>query len=197
MKSHWKFKIFSAILTLTMLFTLIPGTVFAGEYDTGEFDLSVGVVAPFQDVPVNGAIWQMFPGDNSSGTGNFNTYLSMQALGNKTSEQGYNSDRQTKEFDEKKSWTMALPLSAVPIVEWPEGSGHWYREFVVDVNETTGGNFISLDKFQIWQTDDAALSGYVEATNSFPPGAVKVYDIDTTYNGGGTTADRFLKLGNR
>lgn len=188
MSIHNKNKILVVLLTFVFIVAIFPAMAFASGV---EVDLSVATLDPEDLTDVKGAIWQQFPGDNSSGTGNFNTYLSMQALGNNTTERGYNSDRKTCEFDEKKTWTMALPLSAVPLVEV---DGSWYREFVVDVNQTTGNHLISLDYFQVWQTDLVALAGYDESTHSFPTGAVKIYDIDGSFPNSPGTHDVFLTL---
>lgn len=163
---------FVSILLIMLL--LLPTMIFNSVAAIQEIDLSVKNGS--KTATVNGAIWEQFPGDKSAGTGNFNTYLSMQAQGSNTTQLGYNSNRKTLEFDEKKSWTMALPLAVVPVVEV---GGILYREFVVDINESKPQNLISLDKFQIWQTNLIDLSGYDLSNYSFPTGASKVYDIDT------------------
>jgi len=183
-------KLVVVLLALAMVLGMV-GTA-AASVGT-EVNLAVGVK---ESDWILGAYWAQFPGDNSSGTGNFNTYLSMQALGTQTYERGYNSDRSKTEFDEKKSWTKALELEKVPLVRIND-EGPWYREFVVDVNQLTGGNLLSLDYFQVWQTNDAKLDKYDEATHSFPTGATLVYDIDGNFPnqpGGSAPSNHYLIL---
>jgi LPXTG-motif cell wall-anchored protein len=164
-------------LALAMIFAFAVMTPsFAA--DPTEYDMSVGQT---QQQSVAGAIWQQFPSGGNAGTGNFNTYLMIQAPGNSTVERGYNSDRKPLEFDEKQPNTKSLPLAVVPLVQLTEG-GPLYREFVVDLNQSTNEPFISLDEFQVWQTNLANLSGYNEANRSFPSGASKIYDMDEAGN---------------
>ena len=85
MSIHNKNKILVVLLTFVFIVAIFPAMAFASGV---EVDLSVATLDPEDLTDVKGAIWQQFPGDNSSGTGNFNTYLSMQALGNNTTWRG-------------------------------------------------------------------------------------------------------------
>src|SRR5262245_29843793 len=90
----------------------------------------------------------------SAGTGVFNTFVQIQHNG---TEQGYNSDNSTEQFDEKNAHHRSLLLANVPIVIG-DGTGGTvegvaYRQFVLDLNEPAAQQFLSLDRLQIWQEE--------------------------------------------
>ena len=119
---------------------------------------------------INGAIWERFQPDTPTGSGTFNSFLRIQATG---SEQGYNTDYRPLEFDELKSatFTHSFMLADVPIIYQ---DGEFYREFQLDINEKNSNPswYISLDKFKVFQTENASLTGYPD---EFPE---PVYDLD-------------------
>ena len=129
-------------------------------------------------VTINGAIWSMLPSADPTGSGVFNAFFRVQADG---MERGYNTDGRKLQFDEKTSptFTHSALLADVPLIEFPEGSGHWYREFQLDINEKASNPewYISLDEFQVWLTNDPDLLGYDEGTRSFTSGADLAYDL--------------------
>jgi hypothetical protein len=131
---------------------------------------------------INDAIWASLPSTEATGSGVFDAFFRVQAPGSGTTERGYNTDGRPLQFDEKTSlsFTHAAELASVPIVEYPDGSGNYYYEFQLDINELTGDGNISLDSFQVWTTNNRYQLGYVEGTpsGSFTSGANLVYDLD-------------------
>ena len=119
---------------------------------------------------INGVWFYQQSGDFSTGTGVFNPFLRLNAQGNDTTSQGYNTSG-TQEFDED-TWAKDLAISSIPIVGVP---GNQYYQFVLDINEPAAANqkLLSLDSVQLFGTDTAALTGY-----PFTGNATKVYDMD-------------------
>src|SRR5262245_259051 len=103
--------------------------------------------------------------DTLSGTGLFNTFVQIRHNG---TEQGYNTDADTTQFDEINSGSdnHSLLLANVPIVigDGSNGTveGVAYRQFILDINEIGGasGPFLSLDKLQIWQEETRSLTNF-------------------------------------
>src|SRR5262249_26245988 len=102
--------------------------------------------------------------DTLSGTGRFNTFVQIQHNG---TEQGYNTDATSHQFDEKNNsqFNHSLLLANVPIVigDGSNGTvdGVAYRQFILDINEVGGaGSVLSLDKLQIWQEESRSLTGF-------------------------------------
>jgi hypothetical protein len=116
--------------------------------------------------------------------------------------QGYNTDYRPVEFDTNSSptFTRSLPTSSVPIVMI---NGIKYREFGLDVNQVNvaGLSFESLDKLQIFQSNDPELHGYscsgCPLTDGTTAGTFTsntntlVYDMDT---GATPLDDNWIKL---
>jgi hypothetical protein len=116
--------------------------------------------------------------------------------------QGYNTDFRPVQFDENTSptFTRSLPTSSVPIVII---NGTEYREFGLDVNQVnvTVLSLESLDKLQIFQSDDPMLHGYScggclttdgTTAGSFTSNTnTPVYDMDT---GAAPLDDNWIKL---
>ena len=84
-----------------------------------------------------------------TGTGVIDPFLRIQMTG---SEQGYNTSLGTPYDDKAGIWTHALLLSDIPIVTI---NGTSYRQFGLDINESSGGKnlFLSLNQVQIFQTN--------------------------------------------
>src|SRR5436190_10665546 len=99
---------------------------------------------------INGAVFQT-PEVQPAGSGTFNTFVRIQHTG---TEQGYNSDA-APQFNEKSTFDHSILLANIPIVIGDGGvgieEGVAYREFRLDLNESTAGGFLSLDGLQIWQ----------------------------------------------
>ncbi len=135
---------------------------------------------------INGGYWDYFPSDQASGTGVFNTYLAVQ---NKGDERGYNTGGKAKPYDVDDAKTSALPLSAVPLVQLPDGN--WYREFAADINQISQipKQYVSLEVLQIWQTESDHImnDGYNYDLVAFTMDdneAKLIYDLDGGYTGG-------------
>ncbi|MDY6914155.1 MAG: PEP-CTERM sorting domain-containing protein [Planctomycetota bacterium] len=127
---------------------------------------------------LNGATFQQFDPAKSTGTGVIDSFLRVQK---NNFEKGYNTDSGTLEFDEKGGgFTHSIQLGSIPTVTL---GGIVYREFLLDINESSGGgnNILSLDALKIHIEDTGNLSGY--------PGvfSAAVYDMDA----GG---DNYVKL---
>jgi hypothetical protein len=119
----------------------------------------------------------------STGTGVIDPFLRIQAPGN---EGGYNTDA-NPEYDAKSgTWTHALQLSAIPVVNI---GGVNYLQFLLDINQNTGGtdnNLLSLNQIQIFQSaGDVGNSSetLIAPTGTAPPlisfaGATEVFRMN-------------------
>jgi hypothetical protein len=77
---------------------------------------------------INGAIFQRFDPETSTGTGVINPFLRIQGKG---VEEGYNMDT-TIAFETKEGpWTRSLSLNDIPLVTI---DGVSYRAFLLDIN---------------------------------------------------------------
>lgn len=161
-----------------LIFTVIASMLLA----MFGFNMSVLAETPLEidldvndSAMVNGALWVKSTHNYATGTGIFYSFVQMQKNG---VQKGYNTDYRPQQFDEKASanFNRAVGLSMVPI-EMIEGVA--YREFLLDVNQTAANPYLSLDKFQIWLTDNPEITGYDLETYSFDTTeATKVYDLD-------------------
>ena len=118
----------------------------------------------------------------STGTGVIDPFLRIQANGN---QQGYNTDA-NPEYDAKAgTFTHALQLSEIPTVTI---GGVTYLQFLLDINQNTGGTneFLSLNQIQIFQgAADPGTSNdtLTAATATAPPliqfaGATEVFRMN-------------------
>lgn len=112
----------------------------------------------------------------SSGTGVFLSFVRLQGSPN---EAGYNTDG-TLEFDTKSgAWTHAVKVSDIPVVMY---NGHPYWELYSDINETNSTTYISLNKLEVYLTDDQNLTGYPftsHATQVYAySGQVQINDVN-------------------
>ena len=147
-----------------------------------EYDLTTDNTTT--DYNINGATWERFQPDTPTGSGVFYSFLRIAADPN---ERGYNTDGRPLQFDEKTAanFTRSIRFSDVPLIDGE-------REFQLDINENKSDPawYMSLDKFQVWITDDPDLLGYDELTGTFAPGtATLVYDLDV-----GTDGDSTIKM---
>ena len=94
----------------------------------------------------------------SSGTGIINPFLNIQGTGSSSVEQGFNHDGSAKIYDESLPNTDSLQIAAVPSYNF---NGTRLREFLLDINEPTGGiqEFISLNQIQIFATPESVAIG--------------------------------------
>ena len=127
---------------------------------------------------INGGYFLQVP-DQSTGTGVIEPFVRIQANG---TEQGYNTSNNAVPFDEKTGiWTHDLLLSAVPTKDI---GGTIYREFLLDINQTRGGTFLSLDELQIYRGSTTSPN----TTNVGSLGTL-VYDLDI-----GVDGESYIKL---
>jgi uncharacterized repeat protein (TIGR01451 family) len=166
-------KFVSLVLALLLISTgLAP--VGLTPIKAAEYDLTTDTSV--QQVEIEGAIWTKLASSDPTGSGIFESFLRVQK---DDVEKGYNTDYRPLQFDENSSaqFTRSFKLADVPQVKIGETI---YREFQLDINQQSSSDpewYISLDKFQVWLTDDPNLHGYDTSTWGFPSGAVKVYDL--------------------
>jgi hypothetical protein len=129
------------------------------------------ITDPGDKETINGAIFESWTPTDPTGTGLFNPFLRIS--GNADVVAGYNT-LGTVEFETDQAWVDALPLNILPIVE---DGGVLYREFLLDTNQTNSDSFLSIDEFELYLTDNPALSGYDSATK-FGAVADWIYDLD-------------------
>jgi hypothetical protein len=113
---------------------------------------------------INGGYFVQVP-DQSTGTGVIQPFLHIQKNG---IESGYNSD--DPQPDAVSPWTKALALDDVPVVGM---GGINYRQFLLDINEDSGGSneLLSLDKLSLYVGDDPNALG------------TKIWDMDAGPDG--------------
>jgi len=150
--------------------------------DTGTYDITVAdknhSAGPLTLSPSGGTVEYIGSSaqNQASGTGLFDPFVRLQ--GGPT-EKGYNTNGAVQ-FDTKAgTWTHAIKVSAIPIVDC-DGSGPgtatcW--ELFNDINESNTAKRISLNVVEIWFTTNPNLVGYVDPTG-FPSGATKEYEFD-------------------
>ncbi|HEV8606392.1 MAG TPA: hypothetical protein VGQ99_13550 [Tepidisphaeraceae bacterium] len=118
-----------------------------------------------------------------TGTGVLQPFVRIQA---KPTESGYNTDGAI-EFDTKdhagQNWTHSITLADVPIVTI---DGVQYREFILDINESTAqsNRFLSMNELEIYTSNTNVLTSFNTATHTFgsPVGNITglVYDMDAS-----------------
>lgn len=134
------------------------------------------LTTPLSTAVIGGAIFKQ-EADQSTGTGLFDPFLRIQKNG---TEEGYNTSANPP-FDAKSGiWTHDLLLSTVPTVSI---GGITYREFMLDINQTSGGTLLSLDELQIYRSPLGSQS-----TTNVPTLGALVYDLDTAQS------DNFILL---
>jgi hypothetical protein len=152
--------------------------------------------------------------DQSTGTGVIDAFVRVQAQGNNDTEQGYNTSIPTNQgnspLDTKfGSFTHAISLADIPVVTI---SGVAYRQFLLDINQTTANPTLSLNQIQIFQANtDMLHTGLSAATVSANAvisfaGATEVFrlnnatinsssheiKLDYSLNAGSGSGDMFL-----
>ena len=147
--------------------------------DSGTLDITVANRNGFaQGVTADGAVVQYIGDSNttfgSSGTGTFDPFLRIQGT---PTEQGYNTNG-TVEFDTKTgTWTHAIRVSHIPVLDCPAPTTGKCWELFVDVNENNSTPFVSLNKLQVFYTDNANLTGYSTFSTSPPTGTSLQYSF--------------------
>ncbi|MHC4572145.1 MAG: PEP-CTERM sorting domain-containing protein [Planctomycetota bacterium] len=115
---------------------------------------------------INGAIFQRFDPETSTGTGVINPFLRIQGKG---VEEGYNMDT-TIAFETKEGpWTRSLSLNDIPLVTI---DGVSYRAFLLDINQSMGSKvLLSLDELKIFLETSGSIAG---CSDNF---STPVYDL--------------------
>ena len=147
--------------------------------DTGTVNVIVGNRSGLgQGTTAKGAVVQYIGDSNesfgSSGTGTFDPFLRLQGS---PTEKGYNTSG-TTEFDTKVgTWTHAIRVSHIPVVDClaPTTGKCW--ELFVDINENNSTPYLSLNKVQVFYTDNANLTGYATFSSSPPSGTSLQYSF--------------------
>jgi hypothetical protein len=146
---------------------------------------------------INGAVFTTTD-NQSTGTGVIDSFVRIQQNG---TEQGYNTDARPVQFQENTSvqFTRALQLSSVPIVTI---GGLQYREFLLDINQTSANPLLTLNEVQIWQRSAGNLTGFTATgcTTSDCSGTgfnsgTKVYGMDLVGTDNNVTLNYNLNSG--
>lgn len=135
-------------------------------------DLTTGVMPP----GVNGALFQQ-SSPQPTGTGVIHSFVRVQANGNATLEQGYNTDARPSQFDEKTNpiFLRSIHLSELPVANI---GGVNYRVLLLDINQDSAHPQLSLDELRIYvHATSPNLTGYDPATKQLG-GQVAVYDLN-------------------
>ncbi len=124
---------------------------------------------------VNGAVFTQYT-PQPTGTGYIRSFLRVDAPGNATLEQGYNTDARPLQFDEMKAanFTRAIRLNEVAEVT---SGGTAYRGFLLDINQSSKSPLLSLDQLRIYVGTSGSLTGYDAAAGTLA-GLAPVYDLD-------------------
>jgi len=124
-----------------------------------------------------------------TGTGYIDSFLRIQQKG---WEQGYNTSARPVQFDEKTdpNFTRDLALANVGIKTI---NGVDYREFFLDVNETSSKPYLTLDQLEIFVSNTASIAqGYSASGPNNASGSLagenKIYDLDTA------SSDNYVQL---
>lgn len=130
----------------------------------------------------DGAIVEYIGDSNTSfgaaGTGIFESFLRVQKDG---TEQGYNTDG-TLQFDSKPgTWTHAMKVSQIPVVQCRSLDTNTTRtglcwELFADINDGNSTPKISLNDLEVWFTSNKNITGY-PFSGPAPNIATKVYDF--------------------
>jgi hypothetical protein len=112
---------------------------------------------------------------SATGTGLIESFVRLKAKEDDPIQEGYNTNARPLEFDENSSpqFTRALPLSYVPLMEI---EGDWYREFLLDINQSAGypTGYISLEVIELYMNDIPDATGYPAGLGTL------IYDLDAT-----------------
>ena len=109
-----------------------------------------------------------------TGTGVISSFVRLQGTG---LERGYNTDARALQFNENSSprFTRSLRLNDVPVVLV---DGVAYRQFLLDINQTSSSPLLSLDELKIFLGGSGGLTGY-DLTTGKLAGLNAVYNLDS------------------
>ena len=108
-----------------------------------------------------------------TGTGLISAFVRIQGTG---VESGYNTDARPLQFQEKLSpkFTRSLRLSDVPV---SVVNGVGYRQFLLDINQTSASPLLSLDEMKVFLGDKGDVTGYNPVSGRLAD-RDPVYDLD-------------------
>jgi hypothetical protein len=152
---------------------------------------AVLVVAPLSradTIPLNtagatytdaqGALYYQINGQ-PTGTGVIGSFVRIQQTG---SEEGFNTDTNNQLQNKDGTWTHSLALSAL---NTSTINGVDYYGFFLDINQENNSPLLSLNKLQVYTTDDPNIKDHHETsasvgstTDGFNSAADPVYDVD-------------------
>jgi hypothetical protein len=118
---------------------------------------------------LNGAVFSAFDA-SKAGRGVFPSFLSTQnqSLGG-TLNTGYNSDYRPVQYDETNAATHNYSLLRSNLGVYTAPGGTTYYSFTLDADQAPGtGPVISLDRLQIYQTNNPSITDYDITSYSFP-----------------------------
>ena len=138
----------------------------SGTASAAIIDLTTAGASATETAAIGGTFFVQQVPDQSTGTGVIEPFLRIQANG---AEQGYNTDEKV-EYDTKAgTWTHALLLSDVPIVNL---GGTDYYQFLLDINQNSGqeNELLSLNQIQIFQaaSDPGNDAETIDESNTVP-----------------------------
>jgi hypothetical protein len=128
----------------------------------------VDLTAPMSSGTVNGALFETAD-FRAAGTGLIQSFVRVQANG---TEQGYNTSGRPLAFNENSSPNFTRNLTYGDIPTRVIG-GVSYKEFILDINQTSATSLLSLDRIQIY----SSAVGSQTTSNVSSLGAL-VYDLD-------------------
>jgi uncharacterized repeat protein (TIGR01451 family) len=199
----WKRPRRSALLVLggaLVVAAIMAATGHAVVSDSGTVDVQVPdkTTSKVNQETAQGAFVSYF-GDSdttfgASGTGLFDPFVRLQGS---PTEQGYNTCSQSScggdvsEFDTKTgTWTHAILVSKIPQRPCPDLAGtpppppppalnsETCFELFNDINDSNSAKYISLNKVQVFYTDNPRLTGYATFSTSPPAGTTLEYNFN-------------------
>lgn len=178
----------TTVASLTAVATLsLTAAATAVVADSGTLDIQVPNESTSLMAPTSDGAQVTYVGDNdvnlgSSGTGVFEPFVRLQASG---SEQGYNTDNGSLQFDETPgTWTHSMLVSDIPVVTV---GGQRYWELWNDINESNSTPHIDLTDLEIYFASNPSITGYpfnTTAANTATPvydfsGDIKMNDVNS------------------
>ncbi len=140
-------------------------------------------------LPGDGSIFSLVSDTISTGTGTFPAFLRIQASGNATSEQGYNTEGSPLPYDEKAgNWTRNILFSQLGTVT--QGGVDYFR-LLLDWNESGGSKTgISLVDLRIYSGIPNLTSKIGEA--GFTSNTTELWNLQTPLGNAGYDSMNFV-----
>jgi len=191
-----------SFMLVVLMGTVLLGTAY-GVVCTSPTGTLVDLTTAGSSATVNGAYFTTTD-SQATGTGVIQSFVRITT--NDNCEQGYNTSGRPLEYDENNSpqFTRDLMLEAVPLVTI---GGIQYREFLLDINQTSANSLLSLEQIEIWQAGEAGLLGFTPGGAGFGGNSatdVLRYSLDPDYfirldynlNAGSGSGDMFMYVPN-